>query len=65
MFDGLVVQVLGSVMEQFVARVYSRGKVTIPLPVREVLNIEDNDYVRVSVTEVIKRSGQVKAKKLK
>jgi len=64
-FDGLVVQVLGSVMEQFVARVYSRGKVTIPLPVREVLNIEDNDYVRVSVTEVIKRSGQVKAKKLK
>lgn len=65
LFDGLVVWVLGLVEERFVARVYARGKVTIPLLVREVLNIEDNDYVRVSITEVIKKSEQVKAKKQK
>lgn len=59
-FVGLVVWVLGVVAEQFVARVYARGKVTIPLPVREVLNIEDGDYVRVSVVEVIRRSGRVR-----
>jgi AbrB family looped-hinge helix DNA binding protein len=52
-------------MEQFVAKVFARGKVTIPLSVREVLNIEDGDYVRVSVTEVIRRSVRVKAKKMK
>jgi bifunctional DNA-binding transcriptional regulator/antitoxin component of YhaV-PrlF toxin-antitoxin module len=52
-------------MESFVAKVYARGKVTIPLSVREVLNIKDDDYVRVSITEVIKRSGQVKSRKLK
>jgi len=53
------------VMEQFVAKVFARGKVTIPLLVREVLNIEDGDYVRVCIAKVIKRSGRVKAKKMK
>ena len=55
-----MVWVLGVVAEQFVAKVYARGKVTIPLPVREVLNIEDGDYVRVSIMEVIRRSGRVR-----
>jgi bifunctional DNA-binding transcriptional regulator/antitoxin component of YhaV-PrlF toxin-antitoxin module len=54
---------LGVVAEQFVARVFGRGKVTIPLAVRDVLNLEDGDYVRVSITEVIKRSKGVRAKK--
>lgn len=45
------------------AKVYARGKVTIPLSVREVLSIEDGDYVRVCITEVIKRSGRVRVKK--
>jgi len=31
------------------------GKVTIPLLVREVLKIEEGDYVRVSITEVIRK----------
>jgi len=57
------VWVLGVVAEQFVAKVYARGKVTIPLPVREVLNIEDGDYVRVSIMEVIRRSGRVRRRR--
>ena len=51
------------VEEQFLAKVYARGKVTVPLVVREVLNIEDGDYVRVSIKEVIRRSGRVSAKR--
>ncbi len=62
-FVGLVVWVLGVVAEQFVAKVYARGKVTIPLSVREVLNIEDGDYVRVSILEVIRRSGGVRRRR--
>jgi len=38
-----------------VARVLSGGKVTIPLLVRQVLRIEEGDYVRVSISEVIKK----------
>ncbi len=56
---------LGVVAEQFVARVFARGKVTIPLAVRDVLNLEDGDYVRVSITEVIRSSKGVRAKKRK
>ena len=54
---------LGVVAEQFVAQVFARGKVTIPLAVRNVLNLEDGDYVRVSITEVIRSSKGVRAKK--
>jgi len=31
--------------------------------VRDILNLEDGDYVRVSIMEVIKRSKGVRAKK--
>lgn len=37
------------------ARVFSGGKVTIPKRVRELLSVEDGDYVRLGVVEVIKR----------
>ena len=55
----------GGVGEVFVARVTASGKVTGPRRVRDVLNLEDGDYVRVSITEVIKKSGRVKARKRK
>jgi len=47
-------------MEQFVARVFRGGKVTIPKRLRELLGIEDGDYVRLGVVEVIepKRKGR-------
>jgi len=56
----LVVCVLAvnSVDEVFVARVIADGKVTVPRRVRDVLGIEIGDYVRVAVTEVIKRQGK-------
>jgi hypothetical protein len=56
----LVVWVLGvsGVSEVFVARVISGGKVTVPRRVRDVLNLELGDYVRVTITEVIKRKGK-------
>ena len=54
---------VGLVAEQFVARVFARGKVTIPLAVRDVLDLEDGDYVRVSITEVVRRSKGVMVKK--
>jgi len=52
----------GLVGEVFVARVVAGGKVTIPLLVREVLKIEEGDYVRVSISEVIKKKQQRKEK---
>jgi bifunctional DNA-binding transcriptional regulator/antitoxin component of YhaV-PrlF toxin-antitoxin module len=49
---------LGGVGEVFMARVVAGGKVTIPLLVREVLKIEEGDYVRVSISQVIKKKQQ-------
>lgn len=54
--------VLGGVGEVFVARVLVGGKVTVPLLVRDVLRIEEGDYVRVAITEVIKRQGKKERK---
>jgi AbrB family looped-hinge helix DNA binding protein len=44
-----------ALVEVFVARVCSGGKVTIPKRVRELLGVGDGDYVRLSVVEVVKR----------
>ena len=55
---GALVLGLGGVGEVFVARVVAGGKVTIPLLVREVLKIEEGDYVRITITEVIRRKKQ-------
>ena len=35
------------------ARVFQGGKVTIPKRLREFLGVEDGDYVRLAVVEVI------------
>ena len=44
------------------ARVVAGGKVTIPLLVREVLKIEEGDYVRVNISEVIKKKQRQEKK---
>ena len=49
---------VSGVNEVFVARVISDGKVTVPRRVRDVLRIEKGDYVRVTITEVIKKRQQ-------
>lgn len=40
-------------VEEFVARVFQGGKVTIPKRVKELLDVEDGDYVRLSLIEVL------------
>jgi len=45
------------------ARVFGGGKVTIPELVREVLKIEEGDYVRVSISQVIKKQQKQQQKK--
>jgi len=44
-------------VEEFVARVFQGGKVTVPKRLRELFGIEDGDYVRFALVEVMKRSG--------
>ena len=51
---GLVVVVL----ERFVAKVLQGGKVTIPRRVRELLDVNDGDYVRLDLVEVIVVKGR-------
>jgi bifunctional DNA-binding transcriptional regulator/antitoxin component of YhaV-PrlF toxin-antitoxin module len=53
----------GGVGEVFVARVVAGGKVTVPRRLRDVLNLEEGDYVRVTINEVIKRKQERKGKK--
>lgn len=37
------------------ARVFGGGKVTIPVRVRELLGVRDEDYVRLEFLDVIRR----------
>ena len=45
------------VVEEFVARVFGGGKVTVPKRLRELLGVVDGDYVRLGVVEVLRREG--------
>ncbi len=51
---------MSCLVERFVARVFAGGKVTIPRNVRSLLRVEDGDYVRLAVVEVLKRSKKMK-----
>jgi bifunctional DNA-binding transcriptional regulator/antitoxin component of YhaV-PrlF toxin-antitoxin module len=43
------------VVEEFVVRVFAGGKVTVPRRLRELFGVEDGDYVRLALVEVLKR----------
>jgi bifunctional DNA-binding transcriptional regulator/antitoxin component of YhaV-PrlF toxin-antitoxin module len=43
-------------MEEFVVRVFKSGKVTIPKHLRTLYDVSDEDYVRLALMEVLKRS---------
>ena len=43
------------VVEEFVVRVFAGGKVTVPRRLRELLGVEDGDYVRLALVEVLKK----------
>jgi len=42
-----------SLVERFVAKVFSGGKVTIPVRIRELMGVRDGDYVRLEFLEVV------------
>ena len=44
-------------MEEFVARVFKDGKVTIPKRLRELFLVEDGCYVRLSLVEVLQKEN--------
>lgn len=46
---------LGIVVEEFVARVFTDGKVTVPKQMRERFGVVDGDYVRLVLVEVLKK----------
>ena len=50
------------VLEEFIARVFQGGKVTIPKRLREILGVEDGDYVRLALVEVVKSSRSLSSK---
>ena len=55
-FGGLEEKVCGGVfVEEFVARVFNDGKVTVPKRLRSLCGVGDGDYVRLRLVEVLKR----------
>ena len=52
------------VVEKFVVRVFKGGKITVPKRLRELFGVEDGDYVRLALVEVMKKTddGWVKRK---
>lgn len=45
-------------MEEFVARVFKGGKVTVPKRLRELFDVKDGDYVRLALVEVLKKGDK-------
>jgi bifunctional DNA-binding transcriptional regulator/antitoxin component of YhaV-PrlF toxin-antitoxin module len=43
------------VVEEFVVRVFTGGKVTVPKQLRERFGVGDGDYVRLVLVEVLKK----------
>jgi bifunctional DNA-binding transcriptional regulator/antitoxin component of YhaV-PrlF toxin-antitoxin module len=44
------------VVEEFVVRVFTGGKVTVPKQLRELFSVEDGDFVRLALVEVLKKA---------
>jgi bifunctional DNA-binding transcriptional regulator/antitoxin component of YhaV-PrlF toxin-antitoxin module len=42
-------------LEEFVARVFKDGKITIPKHLRDLHGVTDGDYVRLALVEVFKK----------
>ena len=54
-FKYLLLLVAGVDLEEFVARVFTNGKVTVPRQLRERFGVNDGDYVRLALVEVLKK----------
>lgn len=36
-----------------VVQIFSKGKVTIPLQIRKVMNLKDGDMVKITITRIL------------
>lgn len=43
-------------MEEFVVKVFKDGKITVPKRLRDLFGVEDGDYFRLALVEVLKKS---------
>lgn len=43
-------------LEKFLVRVFNGGKVTVPKQLRERFDVEDGDYLRLVLVEVLKKA---------
>jgi len=43
-------------LEEFVVQVYAGGRVTVPLQLRKRFDVEDGDYVRLVLVEVLREN---------
>ena len=50
---------------EIVGRVSANGRIVIPKDIRDLLNIEDGDFVRIAIKEVIKVPKSAKTTKKK
>lgn len=54
----VVVGCFGVVLvEEFVAKVFTGGKVTVPKRLRELFKVVDGDYVRLALVEVLEKES--------
>jgi bifunctional DNA-binding transcriptional regulator/antitoxin component of YhaV-PrlF toxin-antitoxin module len=42
-------------VEEFVVRVFKGGKVTVPKRLRDLFSVDDGDYIRLALVEVLKK----------
>lgn len=45
-------------VEEFVVRVFKGGKVTVPKRLRDLFSVDDGDYVRLALVEVLKKDSK-------
>jgi bifunctional DNA-binding transcriptional regulator/antitoxin component of YhaV-PrlF toxin-antitoxin module len=46
------------VVEEFVVRVFTGGKITVPRQLRDLFDVADGDYVRLALVEVLKKGEE-------
>jgi len=50
-------------LEEFIAKVFAGGKVTVPRHVRDFFEVEDGDYVKLALVEVMRKADRRGARK--
>ena len=51
-------------MDEFVRRVYERGKITIPKELRDIYGVTDGDMVKLKIVEVVRASERLRGRRV-